>query len=49
MILQVMKFEEMGAKSLFLSFQNSFSVNYFPMSQEPLDQNSSLTSLRNNN
>ena len=31
----------MGTKSLFLSFQNSFSAGYFPMSPESLDQNSS--------
>ena len=35
----------MGTKSLFLSFQNSFSVGYSPISLESLDQNSSLTSL----
>ena len=39
------KFQEMGTKSLFLSFQNSFSVGYSPISLESLDQNSSLTSL----
>ena len=43
------KFQEMGTKSLFLSFQNSFSASYLPISQEPLDQNSSLTPLWNNN
>ena len=45
----VKKFQEMATKSLFLSFQNSFSASYFPISQEPLDQNSSLTPLWNNN
>ena len=43
------KFQEMGTKSLFLSFQNSFSASYFPISQETLDQNSSLTPLWNSN
>ena len=43
------KLQEMGTKSLFLSFQNSFSFSYFPISQEPLHQNSSLTPLWNNN
>ena len=43
------KFQEMVTKSLFLIFQNSFSASYFPISQEPLDQNSSLTPLWNNN
>ena len=43
------KFQEMGTKSLFLSFQNSFSASYLAISQEPLDQNSSLTPLWNNN
>ena len=42
------KFQEMGTESLFLSFQNNFSVSYFPISQETLDQNSSLTQLWNN-
>ena len=44
----VKKFQEMATKSLFLSFQNSFSASYFPISQEQLDQNSSLTPLLNN-
>ena len=44
-----MKFQEMGTKSLFLSFENSFSASYFPISQEQLDQTSSLTPLWNNN
>ena len=38
---------EMGTESLFLSFQNSLSASYLPISQEPLDENSSLTSLSN--
>ena len=42
------KFQEMGTESLFLSFQNNFSASYFPISQETLDQNSSLTELWNN-
>ena len=41
-------FNKWGQKSLFLSFQNSFSANYFPISQEPVDQTSSLISLWNN-
>ena len=45
----VKKFQEMATKSLFLSFQNSFSASYFPISQETLDQNSSLTPLWNSN
>ena len=49
LVFSVKKFQEMGTKSLFLSFQNSFSASYFPVSQEPLDQNSSLTALWNNN
>ena len=49
LIFSVKKFQEMGTKSLFLSFQNSFSASYFPISQEPFDQNSSLTLLWNNN
>ena len=44
-----MKFQEMGTKSLFLSFENSLSASYFPISQEQLDQTSSLTPLWNNN
>ena len=48
LIFSVYKFQEMGTKSLFLSFQNSFSASYFPISQEQLDQNSSLTPLLNN-
>ena len=39
------KFQEVGTKSLFLSFQISLSASYFPISQAPLDQNSSMTSL----
>ena len=35
----------MGTKSLILSFQNSFSASYFPLAQESLDQNNSLTPL----
>ena len=38
LIFPLNKFQEMGTKSL--SFQNSFSASYFPISQEPLDQNS---------
>ena len=49
LVFSVKKFQEMGAKSLFLRFQNSFSASYFPVSQEPLNQNSSLTPLCNNN
>ena len=49
LIFSFKKFEVMGTKALFLSFQNSFSVSYFPISQEPLNQNSSLISLWNNN
>ena len=49
LIFCVMKFQEMGTKSLFLSFENSFSASYFPISQEQLDQTSSLTPLWNNN
>ena len=45
LIFYVKKFQEMGTKCLFMSFQNSFSGSYFPISQEPLDQNSSLTPL----
>ena len=44
-----MKFQKMVTKSEFLSFQNSFSASYFPISQEQLYQNSSLTPLWNNN
>ena len=44
-----MKFQEMATKSLFLNFENSFSASYFPISQEQLAQNSSLTPLWNNN
>ena len=40
-----MKFQEIRTKSLFLSFQNTFSAGYFPISPESLDQNSSLTLL----
>ena len=43
------KFQEIWTKSLFLSFQNWFSPSYFRISQEPLDQNSSVTPLWNNN
>ena len=39
------KFQKMGTKSLSLSFQKSFSACYFPISQESLNQNSSLTPL----
>ena len=48
LIFSFKNFQEMGTKSIFLSFQNSFSASYFPISQEPLDQNSSLTPLWNN-
>ena len=48
LIFSVKIFQEMGTKSLFLSFQNSFSASYFPISQEQLDQNSPLTHLWNN-
>ena len=33
----VKKFQEIGTKSLFPSFQYSFSASYFPISQEQLD------------
>ena len=49
LIFAFQKFQEMWTKSLFLSFQISFSASYFPISQESLDQNSSLTPLWNNN
>ena len=49
LIFSVNKFQEMRTKSLFLSFQNSFSASHFLISQEPLGQNSSLTPLWNNN
>ena len=49
LIFSVMKFQEMATKSLFLNFENSFSASYFPISQEQLVQNSSLTPLWNNN
>ena len=39
LIFSFKKFQEMGTKSPFLSFQNNFSASYFPISQEPLDQN----------
>ena len=39
----------MGTKSLFLSFQNSFLGRFIPISQESLEQNSSLKPLWNNN
>ena len=42
------KFQEIGTKSLFLSFQNSSLTSYFPISQEPRDRNSLLTPLWNN-
>ena len=41
LIFSFKKFQEMGTKSPFLSFQNSFSASYFPISDKPLDQNSS--------
>ena len=49
LIFAFKKFQKMRTKSLFLGFRNSFSACYFPISQEPLDQNSSLTPLWNNN
>ena len=50
LIFSSKKFQEIGTKSLFLTFENSFSATYFPISREPLDQpNSSLISLWNNN
>ena len=49
LIFFVKKFQEMGTKALFGSFPNGFSASYFPVSQEPLDQISSLTVLWNNN
>ena len=49
LICSIKKFQEIGTKSLFLSFQNSFSASHFPISQEQLDQNSSLIPLWNNN
>ena len=49
LIFAFKKFQEMRTKSLFLSFQNSFSTSYFPLSREPLDQSSSLTPLWKNN
>ena len=49
LIFSFKKFQEMGTKPLFLSFQKSFSASYFLISQEPLDRNSSLTPLLNNN
>ena len=39
------KFQEMATKSLFLSFENSFSASYFPKSKKTLEQNSSFTPL----
>ena len=48
-IFSFKKFQEVLTKSLFLSFQNSFPASYFLISQEPRDQNSSLTLLWNNN
>ena len=47
-IFSLKKPQEMGTKSLFLSFHNCFSASYFSMSQRPFDQNSSLTPLWNN-
>ena len=32
LIFSFKKFQEIGTKSLFLSFQNSFSARYFPIS-----------------
>ena len=49
LIFVFQKFEEMGTKSLFLNFQSSYSASYFPISQEPLAQNSSLIPLWNDN
>ena len=49
LIFSFRKFQVMGTKSQILSFQNSFSASYFPISQESLDHNSSLTPLWNNN
>ena len=49
LIFTVKKFQDVGTKSLFLNFQNSFSASYFPISQEKFDQNSSLTPLWNSN
>ena len=43
LIFAFKKFQEMATKSLFLGFRNSFSASYFPISQEPLDQNNPLT------
>ena len=37
LMFSVKKFQEMGTKSLFQNFQNSFSGSYFPISQEQLD------------
>ena len=45
LMFSVKKFQETGIKSLFLSFQNSFSASYFPVSQEALSQNSLFTPL----
>ena len=45
LIFSFKKFQEMGTKSILLNFQNSFSASYFSISQESIDQNSSLTPL----
>ena len=41
LIFSLKKFQEIMTKSLFLNFQNCFSAEYFPMPQEPIDQDSS--------
>ena len=48
-ILKLKKKHNLGTKSLFLNFQNSFLASYFPICQKPIDQNSSLTPFWNNN
>ena len=45
MHFEVLKKHNVATKSLFLNFQKSFSASYFPISQKPLDQDSSLTPL----
>ena len=49
LIFSIKKFQEIATKFLLLSFQNRFSASHFPISQEQLDQNSSLIPLWNNN
>ena len=44
-----MKFQEMATKTLFLSFQNSFSATFFQYLNKQNDESSSLTTLWNYN